>query len=361
MRSPIGFTVVAGTALLIAAGWSWSQSTRRDEVTLTNGERLTGKVLSESWKGLELDRDLDGQTDTTYPLKDVKQAVYGEQPRYMLDATLLQSNPEKSQEYIDALRRAYVDRVSSKWILQHAYYGIARRYEELAATDEKYVPMALEAYEKLLTDIPDTRYVVQVRTNLGQLFLYRGEMDKARQMLSALLGRGFGDGVEAEVRMLQAQTYLLDNRIDEADKLLDQINADRLADGAAKQRLAVLAADVQVARHEYEPAFDALAKVLSQNPDKRICAESYAVLGDLFRLRGRYEEALLAYLRVRFVYGEAEPSTGVAPAEPATQARALVGATQCFRKLNRTEDAGKFRDEVKERFPGSVWETRVKE
>ena len=235
--------VVIILVIVLAVTPLLAQRTRRDRVVLTNNERVPGKVLKESWKGVELDRDMDGTADVTYRLDEVKEVIYGNLPQYLLDAMLLRSKPEKNDAYIATLRRAYFDRSTSKWILQHAYYNLAKRYEKLAARNEEYLLKAQEAYLKLLHDIPETRYALQLRMDLGEMFLYRGQMSKSREMFSALLGKGFGAEVEAKARFRQAQSYLIEGKPDKAAEVLDEVKPDEL-DGLTRAKLAVLRADV---------------------------------------------------------------------------------------------------------------------
>ena len=50
--------VVVLVMLVVVAGGgasAWAQKPPRDQVLLTNGERLSGRILKESRKGIELD------------------------------------------------------------------------------------------------------------------------------------------------------------------------------------------------------------------------------------------------------------------------------------------------------------------
>ena len=81
-------------------------------------------------------------------------------------------------------------------------------------------------------------------------------------------------------------------------------------------------------------------------------AQAYVVLGDVFRLRGRNEEALLAYLRVHLMCDDVDA---------VTHARALVGAVKAFRKLGRREQSRQLREALTRRFPGALWERKLRE
>ena len=345
--------VVVLVMLVVVAGGAsaWAQTPPRDRVVLTNGERLSGSVLKESWKGIELDKDMDGTADVVYKLEEVEELVYGDRPKYMEEAGKLRGKPESTTEYINTLKRAYFDRATSKWQLQHAYYELAKQYEELSARDDQYLPKALDAYQKLLDDIPETRYALQLRMDLGEMFLSRGELERSRKNFQGLIGGGFGREIETLARFRQAQTYLLQDDPDGATKVLNQLDAGEL-DGLNRAKLTVLTAEVLLGRGRYDEAFDALLKVLSRESPRAIQPEVYVALGDVFRVRGRPEDAMLAYLRAYLMYDKVDS---------VTQARALVGMTKASRRMNRKERVHRFRTELLDRFPGSLWEEKLKQ
>jgi tetratricopeptide (TPR) repeat protein len=347
--------VVPLLAVLALALPAWAQAPRTDTVALATGEVISNcKVLKESLRGVEVDKDLDGRSDITYSLKQVKEIKYGDEPQYLRDARLDKNKPGAAQKYIDALKNAYTDSATSKWILQHAYYEIARKYEEMATTDDKFQDEAVKAYEKLLNDIPESRYAVQVRFNLAEMNLYRGEAEQARKVLDALIGKGYGSEAENQARLLQARSFLLVMQGEEAEKALAQIKDDEVKDAELRHRLDVLRAASQAARGNLDTAYAALVKVIdaAAPTEDSVRAEAYAVIGDLLKQRGRSEEALLAYLRVYFMYPDADTTT---------RARALVGATLCLKRMNRVEDARTFQAEVMHKFPGSFWEKKLNE
>jgi predicted negative regulator of RcsB-dependent stress response len=324
---------------------------RRDLVELTSGAKLSGKVIEESWKGLKLDKDLDGKSDETIELDKVKTVTYGDRPDYLVKAILLVGKTDKQQEYIEALSRAYFDKNTSKWQLQHAYYKIAQEYEKLSVTDEQYVAKALDAYQKLLDDIPDSRYAPQLRMNLGDLFLARGELDRARKNFQGAIGSGFTADIETRARIRQAQTFLLENKPDQAETTLNQVPAAGLSPLNAAE-LTVLKADVLTTRGQYDKAYDMLLGVITDKKAAAIEPEAYEVLGDIFRLQNKNEEALLAYLRVHLMYGDVDA---------VAHARALVGAVKAANRLNRKEQARALQEELLRRHPGSLWAGKLRE
>ena len=351
MRRRLGVTLVMLLVLSTGSVCLWAQMTRRDAVTLQSGQRVTGRVLKESWKGVELDQDLNGVVDETYKLSEVQNVNYGDKPKYLEEAAQLRDKPDKVKEYINTLKRAHFDQNTSKWLLQHAYYDLAKEYEKLALTDEEYISKVLEAYEKLLEDIPDSRYALQLRGDLGELFLARGDMARARKNYQALIGGGFGDVVENRARFRMAATYLLEGKADGVAELVEPLKNKEL--GKVDQaKLKVIQAEVLMAQGRYADAHGLLVKTLGEGGPKSSEPAIYLALGDVLSRTGGNEAALLAYLRVHLMYQDVEGLT---------QARALLGATRMCRRLNRKDDARAFREELLKRFPGPFWEGRLQQ
>jgi tetratricopeptide (TPR) repeat protein len=349
MSQRLTIAVMMAMVLVVAASTAPAQTVRRDLVELNSGERLSGKVLEESWKGVKLD-PLDGKAPQTFELEKVKAVTYGEKPQYLVEAMGLKDKAEDRDKYIETLKRAYYDKSSSKWLLQHAYYDIAQEYEKQSATDETCVAKALEAYQKLLDDIPESRYAPQLRMNLGDMFLARGDLAQARKNFQGVVGSGFGPESETRARFREAETYLLENNSDDAAKVLNQVKTDGL--GALTQaRLTVIKADVLSARGQYDKAYESAVDVLNDRKTAAIEPEVYTVLGDVFRAENQNEEALLCYLRVHLMYEDVDPIM---------HARALVGAVKVCRRMGLKDKARELQEELTRLFPGSLWEGKLR-
>ena len=68
------------------------------------------------------------------------------------------------------------------------------RYKEYAKLQKKFSEEGPpKLYQKLVDDIPDTRYALKLRLNLSEVFLARGEMVQARKNLDGLIAGDFGE------------------------------------------------------------------------------------------------------------------------------------------------------------------------
>ncbi len=317
-------------AVLLAAGAAFAQDSQKDAVILvqkTGTSRATGTVLSETWKGVELDKDGDGRADVTYDIDQVVRVDYGKFPRYLLDARLLKSKPK---ELIEKLSRAYADDATPMKILQHAYYDLAKVYADEAKADASQLPKAVDAYNKLFTKMPDTRYAVSGRIELGSLELGLGKNDQAVATFRDLAEGGFGPSVSRRGLLLMARAQLSGGCYEDAERSLTKVAEGLKMDETEMAReVKLLKGRSLVGQKKFDEAWRAVAEVLALNPSKKTLAIAYGVMGDYFAAKGDSRAALTAYLKVPLMYGEADA---------VEKAEALHQAAEMLKKLGRAKD-----------------------
>jgi len=336
-RLQIILAMLVTTAL--AAGPVFAQQ-RNDIVVLqgkTGTQKVSGRVLAETWKSVLLDRDHDNRADVEYDAAQVRRVEYGNRPRYMVEAILLKRKPN---ELIAKLTRAYVDETTPKYVLQHAYYDIAAAYAELADKDADELPKAVQAYERLFRDIPDTKYAVTGRIELGNLLLGAGRTEEASRQFKALADGPFGEKVAREGKLMTARAELALKRFDRAEKLLAELATSAKAEDAESlQEVKLLRSRSLIGQKKYDEAYKNVETVLSEGPSNKVLGMAYCVLGDLFAERAADETALTAYLKVLVMY----PETDAAEAGRARKQACLI-----LDKLGRTEEAETLKRSVVE-------------
>lgn len=328
--------------VLAAALWTeavWAQR-RKDRVVLqekARTRRITGRVLAETWKSVKLDKDDDGVADETYEAERVRRIEYANRPRYILEAILLKREPRK---LIVKLARAYVDNVTPKHILQHAYYDIAAAHARLARTDATELPKVLEAYGKLFGEIPDTRYAITGRIELGNLLLELGKGDEAIRQFEVLATGKFGPEIAQVAKLRVARAELALKRFDRAEKLLSELaTSTKGTHPELSQEVKLLASRSMVGQKKFDEAYRSISGVLSEKPSRKILGMAYVVLGDLFAERGQHRTALTAYLKVSLMYPETDS---------VERSRAYKQAARMLEKLGRADQAKELRKQLEE-------------
>lgn len=327
-RATTTMTVLLAAAL--AAQSAWAQGNTRDRVTITQRggtTSVTGTVLSETWKGLELDKDGDGRADVVYEIDQVVKVDYVKLPRYLLDARLLRSKPK---ELIAQLMRAYNDDATPARILQHAYYEIAKACANEAAADPAQLPKAAEAYNKLFAKTPDTRYAVTGRVELGMLQLGMGKPEQAIATFRELADGAFGPAVARRGRLLMARAQLSSGNYADAERSLTLVAEGlKMNETEMAQEVKLLKGRSLVGQKKFDAAWATVNEILAANPSNKIVAMAYGVMGDYFAAKGDFRAALLAYLKVPLMYGDAD---AVENAESTRQ------ACEMLKQLGRAKD-----------------------
>lgn len=313
---------------------------RKDRVVLqeaTRTRRISGRVLEETWKEVTVDTDDDGVADNTYEADRVRRIEYANRPRYMLEGILLSRKPA---QLIVKLSRAYVDDATPRHIRQHAYHDIAEAHAKLARTDASELPKAVEAYEKLFREIPDTRYAVSGRIELGNLLLEMGKGDQAVRQFNALTSGKFGRENARLGKLRVARVELALKRFNRAEKLLGELEASAAGTSAeVDQEVKLLRGRSMVGQAKYDEAYRTVTGVLSEKPSGKVKGMAYCVLGDLFAGRGKSKTALTAYLKVSMMYPETDSTE---------RARAGKEAVRLLKELGRTEQAGELAKQLSE-------------
>ena len=317
-------------AVLAATSVAYAQE-RDDTVRYRSAdkiERLSGHVLRETWRSVDVDTDDDGRADYTIPGEQVRQVTYGNIPLYILSAGLQKTrNPGKFAEMLAGPKGIYEDTTTPKRVLQHAYYDVALAYAHLAREGEPgMLAKAEQAFQKLFTDIPDTRYIVEARLELGKLYLEMGESEKAVRQFKLLSEGDYGPQVKLLSRLMAARVDLSLKRWSDAEATLASIRVT----GALAEEVELLRCRVLVGQGKLDEAGRRAADVLAKTESRKVLGMAYAVLGDYFAARGRNETALAAYLKVLLMYGE--------DTDTADRAHALQEAKSLLVKLGRTDE-----------------------
>jgi predicted negative regulator of RcsB-dependent stress response len=316
---------------VLAAGGALAQDNKKDGVTLVQKggatTRVTGTVLSETWKGVELDKNGDGQADASYDIDQVLRVEYARRPQYLTEAQKLSYPP---RELIDKLTRAYNDDSTPMNVLQHAYYLIAKSWAELAKADPSQLPKAVDAYNKLFTKMPDTRYAVSGRIELGSLQLSFGKPDQAVATFRTLAEGGFGPAVTRRGRLLMARAQLSGGSYEDAERSLTLVAEGlKMNETEMAQEVKLLKSRSLVGQKKFDEAWRGITEILAQNPSKKTLAMAYGVMGDYFAAKDDHRTALTAYLKVPLMYGEADA---------VEKAEAVRQAGEMLKKLGRAKD-----------------------
>ena len=299
--------VVMPLALLaMFAGTVFAQDQKKDTVTVAQKggtKRYAGIVLAETWKVVEIDTSGDGRSDASFPIDEVTNVNYYNIPQYLMETQKLSFSPK---EIVDKLTRAYNDDITRKPILQHAYYQLAKAWVAQAQADATLLPKAVEAYQKLFTKFPDTRYAVTGRTELGNLLVSLGKPEQAVAPFKELADGAFGPAAAQRGKLLMARAQMAAGRNEDAEKSLTELSQTTKMDVEMTQEVSLLRSRSLVGQQKLDDAWRAVQEVLKGAPSPKVLGMAYGVMGDYFAAKENYKAALAAYLKVPLMYGEAD-------------------------------------------------------
>ncbi len=354
---------LAGAAALLLGAPAVAQDEEVDRVFLRDGTSEVGKVLEESYAGVEIQPE---RGKKTLPWEAVQSVQYFDAPEELGAglATLGAGNLDAALAQFEAL---VADAAELRpVIVQQGLFHVAYLKQRLGQTAE-----AIAGYGELLQKFPQGRYLRQAGENLMRLHLAQGNPAAAEQALSQLAEGAQGvPGVEAEVGILRA--WLLEAQQQHGPARDGYAAVESLAGApptlvqeARLGRARTLLAEGKAG--EAEPLFRALT--LEQGLS-RVQSGAWNGLGEIQATDGktrrdadRILEALYAYLRTLVQY---KPLTGEGTEE---YERALAGAATCFQYLSELEqnperkrllrDRSRERNEQLEReFPNSLFKNK---
>jgi len=224
----------------------------------------------------------------------------------------------------------------------------------VAAAEEDW-KTAAGAFEKLLTEYPDTRHRLLAEYWLGDITYRQGERDEAARRFERLQERI--DGLDrreswmAMVPLRRAQLFAQSRDWKEALRVASEI--ERRYPNFPLQYEADYVIGLSLAtRADFEGARAAYERVIrsAHGAKTETAAMAEWMIGETYFHQKNYAAALRRYLRLRMRYDF-----------PRWQALALLQAGKCREKLGEPAEAAKHYAELIETFPDSSTATQARE
>jgi len=316
------------------------------------GERLT--VVSETYAEVkwETDRGIQG----ALPQSKIREIMWGDKPSEYRNGEIARKRG-KYNDAAKAYKKAVKSSVGRKWwIKPYSIYHLALCYRQAGQT-----AAAKEQYNRLITEYPKSKFYPNAHIALGKIALAVKDFDEALKKFEVVKASPAFDPDLTRLAWLRSIESLIgskeyDNALIEANKLIpatETTHPDIALEARLKRALIKIFKDSRFDEgiSEYRGLIIETIKRMESVPSRkearlnRIVAQCYNGLGDAFlrhcKRRNRHKEALLEYLRVVTVLGEAVGQEC---------AHALAGAAECFEAIGQKERAEALRKELKQRF-----------
>jgi len=220
-------------------------------------------------------------------------------------------------------------RSSPHWLKQYSLFHIA---ESLYAIGDWNA--AIQAYEKLLSAVPDSRFVPDARYKIGLAKMWKNDLSGAEADFKALQRetrpKGYDPAFEHRAQLglirIDATRGNSSLALSSLDKLLSEVGADY---PEVRNECRLLYGEVLLADQQFEKAANYFQAILDSGvSDPAVVYGAYNGLGDAYFAQSKFREALKeCYLRV-VVMDDRKGSVPIGEL-----AKALYWAARCWDQL----------------------------
>lgn len=302
-----------------------------------------------------------------YPQSDYSPIVY-----YKLGVarTGLKQYPKAAE----AFKKASSAKADSP-VAAESLYGTATSFESTNSIAE-----ATAAYEKLLKDHPQHELVKEAAPRLGYLYVQSGALDKAAALYKELYLNRADIELHSDVALWLIQVLLDRGEYVDVRKILDLLPTRYPAENL-KHETQFYFGEAAMGLQDYAKATEAYKLAIQAKPDGPYVPHAQLGLGvaavaqnDLigaekyFNETLRFEADLKAAARARYEIANLRLRAGawqeaakafmlvaILYDDPKYVPPSLYKASECFLKLNQTDEATKAMQELRSRYPNSEW------
>ncbi|MBM4049470.1 MAG: tetratricopeptide repeat protein [Planctomycetes bacterium] len=322
-----------------------------DTVTLKSNRVITGRVAADTYEKVDVEvTGADGQKSVvSSPAAEVREVRYGDQPSAYAQA-MFDQKQGKHEAVVAGLDKLLKDPKSPRWMPQYALLNMATSYVAWAERDKAQYAQAQAAFERLVKEVPNSRFTVEARLGLSQCCMALGQHDKAAAALADLVAGKFGEGPALQGELLAGKSLEAQEKVADAEKKYAAVAArgekgfPELATAGLLNRAGCL-----TKMQKYADAQGILVKLAKEAQTEDLKALAYNNLGECLLAQKELREAQLAFLRVVVLYFKVKDEHG----------RALYWSGQCFEKRGDPSRANELYDELRSKYPNSAWAKKV--
>jgi tetratricopeptide (TPR) repeat protein len=245
-----------------------------------------------------------------------------------------------------------------RWLREYSLANFATIYQGTYRFQQ-----AIQAWDKLLTSFPKSRYVPTALVQSGNAALDMNNPEEAKkrfQRLAGLAGLAEGEKVKARyylIRITQKQgeasknTTLIGQALDEYKKLLAEVEKNaEMKEVAALAKLGI--GECLIGLSKFGEALTYFQGIADTTEDPLMLAGVFNGLGLCYFRTEKWKEAMLAFLRVEVLYNS----------DPNATAMALFYSGKCFEFMtganigqdNPTRARAQYRKCI-QKYGGTSW------
>lgn len=316
------------------------------------GAKLSGKVTGVSKDKVSFETSKGEKLEI--PVNEIDEIIWEGEPAALKSARINEAAGKLSLAS-DGFAKAANDNKSNRpEIKLDIDYFALRTSARAALTDPAKVPDVLKKLNEFQSKNGDSRHFYDgtlLQVDLNLVVKDAGEARKAADKL----GKAAGGDQKIGAQIAMARVDVLENKVDEAQKVLETVisgAAGSPAEEARKLEARLVLANCLQLKSQFPDAIKLLDEVIKQSDaeNSRLQAEAYVRQGDCYQAAGKSKEALLAYLHVDVLFSS----------EKAFHPEALYHLSRLWAAIQQPERANEAADKLSVEYPNSPWTEKLK-
>lgn len=335
--------IVAGSASIVHA-----QSL--DSVYTSKGGAPAKGTITDAMTKDEVTLDMAG-VPRKFPSNEITRITYGDEPQDLTNAR----NSVAAKNYnaaLESLKQIAPGSLTRLHMQQDAAFYAAVSNLKLAMTEGGDKAKAEQDMLNFVKNAPNSYHFYEAAELLGDLATSSGKYAEAVRYYTPLT-RAPAEDVQMRANNAAARALVAQKNFPEALQRFEAVLASGLAtQEAVNQKMYATIGKAQCLGEtgKAEEGVKMLEDVIAKNDpqDAKLFARTYNALGACHLKAGRDKDALLAYLHTDVLFY----------ADGEAHAEALYYLTELWTKMNKADRATEARRTLRERYAGSIWNSK---
>ena len=347
---PAGLVIGAVVLAIVSPGAAWGQAA--DRVNLFGGTSVTGKVVSVSPAGVDVENS-DGDAQKV-AIETVREVQFGAEPQSLKNARamLLRGRGADARDEVGKIEADELDGAEPLVLAEVDFVRAAAAAQAVLEAGGDPV-VAAKTVVDYLAKHPKSHHFFQMQELLGDLHARAG---KPAEALAAYQQLDSGPpGMKVRAASAKAAMMLAQGKPDEAmaeyDAAIKLAGSDK-ASQPQKRSAELGKAKCLSLQGKQDAAIEMVLQIIkdSSPEEKELLSRAYNVLGGAYRsVAGREQDALIQFLTVDLVYNTL----------PESHAEALFNLGELWDKGSNPERAREARQNLKAAYPASPWAAKL--
>jgi tetratricopeptide (TPR) repeat protein len=341
---------LAAAVLVAASSASYVQAQSLDSVYTTRGGAPAKGTVTDAMTRDEVTLDMGG-IPRKFPVTEIVRITYGDEPNELSNArnSVVAKNYNAALQSLQQIQPGSLTRLHMQ---QDAAFYTALCNLKLAMTEGGDKAKAEQDMLNFVKNAPNSYHFYEAAELLGDLAVSSGRYADAVKYYTPLT-RAPSEDLQMRANNATARALMAQKNFDEALKRFDAVLSSGLSTPeAVNQKLFATLGKAQCLGETGKPdeGVKMLEDIIAKNDpqDAKLFARTYNALGACHLKANRDKEALLAYLHTDVLFY----------ADGEAHAEALYHLTELWTKLNKADRATDARRTLRERYAGSIWNTK---